>query len=233
MKKHMKRLAAPKTWPIERKKSKFVTRPSAARSKELAMPANMILRDIIKRASTAREANKIVKNNTILIDGKRVSEPRHPVGIMDTFTIGETGESYRMLLDKKGKLTLKPISGDDAKLKVCRINRKTTIKKGRLQLGLHDGRTIIAAEKGAEKSGGYRTGDSLLLKLPEQEIKSHIKLEKKTAVFLLGGKHTGSVGMVEDVKDNKITVKIGDQTVETLKKFALAIGKDKPLVGVQ
>lgn len=224
----MKRLAAPKAWPVERKKSKFITRPSAARGKELAMPANMILRDIIKQASTAREANKIVRNNTVMVDGKRISETRRPVGLMDTFAIGETGESYRMLLDKKGKLALKPISGDEAKLKVCRINRKTTLKKGRIQLGLHDGRTLIAAG-----NGNYRTGDSLLLKLPEQEIKSHIKLEKKATVYLLGGKHTGFVGMVEDIKDNKLTVKIGGQTVETMKKFAIAIGKDKPLIGVQ
>ncbi len=233
MKKHMKRLAAPKSWPVARKTSKFIIRPLPARSKEMAMPANLIIRDILKHASTAQESNRIIRNNTVLIDGKKISEPRHPVGIMDTFTISEIGENYRMLLNKKGKLTLKPVSNDEAKLKVCRINRKTTLKKGRLQLGLHDGRTIIAADKGADKSGGYRTGDSLLLKLPEQEIKSHIKLEKKATVYLLGGKHTGSLGTVEDIKDNKLTIKIGGHTVETLKKFAIAIGKEKPLIGVE
>ncbi|MBI2574646.1 30S ribosomal protein S4e [Candidatus Woesearchaeota archaeon] len=233
MKKHMKRLAAPKSWPVERKTSKFITRPLPAKSKELAMPANLIIRDMLRHASTAREVSKIVRNNNIIVDGKKISEPRHPVGIMDTFTISETGENYRMLLDKKGKLTLKPISHDEAKLKVCRINSKATLKKGRLQLGLHDGRTIIAAEKaGTEKQETYRTGDSLLLKLPEQKIESHIKLEKKATVYLLGGKHTGSLGTVEDIKGSKLTVKINGNGVETLKRFALAVGKDKPLISL-
>lgn len=221
MKKHMKRLAAPKTWVIARKTSKFIARPLPGGHKtELSMPLNIIIRDVLHHGETAREAKSIIKNKTILVDGKRVNEERFSVGIMDTLKIQETGEIYRMLINTKGKLALKSISDEDGSQKVCRINRKSTIKGGKTSLGLHDGRTIIADSKEA-----YAPGDSILLKVPEQKMLAHFKLEKKSIVYLIGGRHKGLSGTVEDISGQKLAVKIGEDVLETLKKFAFVIGK--------
>ncbi|MBI2133263.1 30S ribosomal protein S4e [Candidatus Woesearchaeota archaeon] len=226
MKKHLKRLAAPKSWAIARKGLKFLTRPApGGHSMEASMPLSVIFRDLLKHAVTARESMTIIKNKTILIDGKQTKEPRRQVGLMDVLKIPETNETYRMIINRKGKLELKTIPAEEENLKVCRINSKSTISKGKIQLGLHDGRTIISDAK-------YNTGDSLLLKLPGQEIAGSFPLEKNTIVFLSGGKHKGSTGTIEEIRKQLLVVRIGDETVETLKKFAFAIGKEKPAITV-
>ncbi len=225
MKKHLKRLAAAKTWPIMRKTSKFITRPRpGGHSHEMSMPLNIVIRDMLKYCETAKEAKSIVKNKTLLIDGKRTTDERRPLGVMDTLSIPETKEAYRMLVNTKGKLYLKAIAQEKSFSKVCRINQKSIISKGMTQLGMHDGRTIRV------KDGNYKTGDSLLLNLPDQKVQEHLSLDKKSTVYLTGGKHTGSIGTVEDVKKNSLALKIGEDVVETLKKFAVVVGKDKPLV---
>ncbi len=227
MKKHLKRLAAPKTWAIPRKESKFIKRPLPGGHKmELSMPLAIIFRDVLKHAGTAREARSIIKNKIVLVDGKQVKEEKRQVGIMDVLKIPETNETYRMLINTKGKLVLKSIDSSEENVKICRINRKKTIKGGKTQLGLHDGRTIIS-------EGTFNTGDSLLIKLPGQEIASHFSMEKKSQAYLIGGKHRGALGTIEDVGTQRLAVKIGDEVVETLKKFAFIIGKEKPAVKVE
>ncbi len=227
MKKHLKRIAAPKTWAIPRKQSKFIARPlPGGHRMELAMPLGTIIRDILKHAETAREARSIIKNKTVLVDGKQVKEEKRQVGVMDVLKIPETNETYRMLINTKGKLALMSIDSSEENVKVCRINQKKTIKGGKTQLCLHDGRTIIS-------DGTFKTGDSLLIKLPGQEIASHFGMEKKAYAYLIGGKHKGSLGTIEDVGEQRLAVKIGDEVVETLKKFAFVIGKEKPSIKVQ
>ncbi|MBI3034523.1 30S ribosomal protein S4e [Candidatus Woesearchaeota archaeon] len=229
MKKHMKRLAAPKSWRVARKTAKFVTRPlPGSHKKERGMPLNIIIRDILKMAGTAKEAKAIIKGREMFVDGKRVKEEKYLVGLMDTLSIPETGDSYRMVIDARGKLSLIRIPAAESGLKICRIDRKTTIKNGVIQVGLHDGRVMLA-----EKKDAYRTGDSILMKLPGQEMVESIPLEKKSLVYLVGGKHTGSVGMVEDIRGKTLAIKIGGEVVETMRKFAFAIGKEKPEVSIK
>ena len=57
------------------------------------------------------------------------------------------------------------LSAEEAAWKICRIEGKTTIKGGKTQLNLHDGRNIIV-----EDAQAYSTGDSLKLGLPEQNV---------------------------------------------------------------
>ena len=76
--------------------------------------------------------------------------------------------------------------------KLCRIEDKTTIKGGKTQLNLHDGRNFIT-------DGEYKTGDVLVLNVPEQEIKDHIKFESGTIGLITGGKHIGEKGTVKEI----------------------------------
>ncbi|MBI4439104.1 30S ribosomal protein S4e [Candidatus Woesearchaeota archaeon] len=227
MKKHMKRLAAPKTWHIARKGAKFVTRPlPGGAGKELSMPLQTIFTEVLGYGETSRESRSIIKKQLVLVDGKRVQEERRPVGIMDTVSLPGTGEAFRMLVDRRGRLCLSRISSSDSEMKVSRINTKRAFGKGRFQLGLHDGRAVLS------DNPGFVRGDSLLLKLPEQEVRDHFRLVKGAVIYLIGGKHIGSLGVVEDIRGNDLKVMIGDEVVETLKKFAFVVGRDKPAVEI-
>ena len=112
---HMKRLAAPRTWPLKRKVSVWVTKQSAgAHSIEDSMSAVTVLRDMVGACDTAREAKRIIGNREMFVDGKAVKNPKAPVGFMDVISIPKMNLNYRMLITDKGKLALVPIDADEA-----------------------------------------------------------------------------------------------------------------------
>ena len=150
---HLKRLAMPRSWPLPRKTTIWVTRPTpGAHTLELCMPVTLVIRDVLRLAKTAREVRFILHNELAKIDGRIVKDTRRGVGLMDVLTLGE--ENYRCVLDHNGRLQYRSISADEASWKVCRIEGKTTIKGGRTQLNLQDGRNIIV-----DDPAEYNTGD--------------------------------------------------------------------------
>jgi len=226
-KKHLKRLVAPRTWKIERKTTKFITRSNpGAHSFELGMPLNLIFKDLLNYCKTSKEVRSILQDKEILVDGRRRKEPKFVIGFMDVLSIPVTKEDFRVMFDKKGKLTLIKIKKNEADLKISKIIGKKTLGENKTQLNLSDGRNILVKE---DKS---RVSDSLLIKIPEQEIKDTIKLEKGAIVVLVGGKHIGLNGEVEEIKDNVITVKIGDERIRTKKDYAFAVGNKEPLISL-
>ena len=96
---HMKRLAAPRKWPIQRKVSVWITKQSAgAHSVETSMSAVTVLRDLVGACDTAREAKKIIGNREMFVNGKAVKNPKAPVGFMDVITVPKMNLAFRMLL---------------------------------------------------------------------------------------------------------------------------------------
>lgn len=224
MKKHLKRLAAPKSWPLERKTARFVARPRSSHRTSLCLTLGMILKDILGYAKTAKDAKKILNNEQILVDGVQKKDPRLGVGLMDVLTIPKTKQAYRMILNKKGKLTL--VNAKNQKAKPCKIVGKTVLKKGKTQVNLHDGKNIFTDKK-------VKVGDTLVLELPEQKITEHFSLEKGGVVYLTGGRHIGETAHVEEIKSKIIKVKIGKEVFETAKKLAFVIGKQKPIINLE
>ena len=77
-------------------------------------------------------------------------------------------------------------------MKVCRIEGKSTIKGGKTQVHLHDGRNIIV-----DDASEHKTGDSLKISLPEQEVLEHMEsLGEGTRCMLIGGVHVGKLADV-------------------------------------
>ena len=225
---HIKRLAAPKSWPIARKTSKYVTKPNpGTHPLEECIPLNILLRDILGLAKTTREVKKILKLNNVLVDGVRRTDVKFPVGIMDTVSIKEIQKYYRVIVKKKGKIAVIEISNAESELKPCKIVNKSLVK-GKVQINLFDGRNILVDKD------GYKTGDSVVLKLPKQEIKEHIKLGKDSVVLLTAGKHIGDVGVVIDISGKKTKYRLSDgEIVETSTDYVFVIGKEKASVKVE
>jgi len=68
---HLKRFFAPKTWKIKRKGIKFVSKPSAGpHRREMSMPINVILRDLMGYAKTTREVKYLLNNKDVLVDAE-------------------------------------------------------------------------------------------------------------------------------------------------------------------
>ena len=109
--KHMKRLAAPKSWMLDKLGGVYSCRPSSGphRLRE-CMPISIFLRNRLKYALTAKEVSTIMKQRLIKIDGKTRTDPRFPSGFMDVVQIDKTGENFRLIYDVKGRFTIHRIT---------------------------------------------------------------------------------------------------------------------------
>jgi len=226
---HLKRLAMPRSWPLPRKTSVWVSKPKpGAHSLERGMPLNMIMRDVLGVATSNREVRHILNQGLVSIDGRVCKETRRSVGLMDVLTLGE--DNYRCVLDHKGRLRYRPIPASDASWKVCRIEGKTTIKGGKTQLNLHDGRNVIVDDASA-----YSTNDALKLALPSQDILEHIAFAEGTRCFLIGGVHVGTFADVREyiVKRSSMANEVQFDEFGTTVDNVFAVGKaDLPVTEV-
>ena len=211
---HMKRLAAPRSWPLKRKVNIWVTKQSAgAHSIEDSMPAVTVLRDMVGACDTAREAKRIIGNREMFVDGKAVKNPKAPVGFMDVITIPKMNLAYRMLLTDKGKLTLVPIDEAEAAWELCKIENKTVVKGGKIQLNLSGGRNIVLDKN------DYKCGDSLKVAFDGQKVLEHYPLQDGSVVFIKEGSQAGAVRTVKSLETvrgsaaNLVLFTDGTQTV--------------------
>ncbi|MGY8670132.1 MAG: 30S ribosomal protein S4e [Candidatus Poseidoniales archaeon] len=226
---HLKRLAMPRSWALPRKTTVWVTRPKAgAHSLEYCMPLNVVIRDILGLARSTREVRRILHMGLVKVDGRIVKDVRRGVGLMDVLTIGDD-DYRRCILDANGRLRYKPISADEAGFKVCRIENKNTIKGGKTQLNLHDGRNIIV-----DDASEYKTGDSLKLSLPSQQIEEHIVFGEGTRCYLIGGAHVGSLADMTSysVKRSSMPNEVEFDGFGTVVSNVFAVGSN-PLPGVE
>ena len=88
MKNHLKSIAAPRTWKLDRKKRTFIMRPNPGAHKfEFGMPLGVILRDHLNLALTMSEVEKMLNNNEILVDGNHKTDRREVVGLFDIIAV--------------------------------------------------------------------------------------------------------------------------------------------------
>jgi len=189
----MKRLTAPRSWPIPRKTEHWIAAPSPGpHSVEMSMPVLVVMRDMLHLCDTAVEARRILSSGDIFVDGRIVKSRKFPVGLMDVLSIPKLNQHYRMLLDRRGKFELAKIPQGKEQWKLCRIESKTTVKDAKTQLGLHDGRSIIV------DSDTYKTGDVLKIEVPTQKILDTYKLTKGSIAMIISGAHAGQTAVIED-----------------------------------
>lgn len=138
---------------------------------------------------------------------------------MDVLSLGDA--HYRCVLDHNGRLRYRTISADEAAWKICRIEGKSTIKGGKTQLNLHDGRNILV-----DDAAEYSTGSSLKLSLPSQEVIEHIKFSEGVRCYLIGGAHVGGFANMTsyDVKRSSMANEVIFEEFSTVAGNVFAVG---------
>ena len=240
---HLKRKPAPVVWAVERKKYNWIGKPSPGPHQTAeCITLTLSLRNLLKVAKTAKEAKKIVAQDKVYVDGKIRRDEFYPAGLMDVITIPESNSSYRVLPSPKG-LTLHPIEKEEANFKLCRIEDKTTVKNGHVQLDLHDGTNILirAADPKKPVEDVYHTLDTLKIGLQERNITSTAKLAKGVPVLLIGGKNVGKYGKIVEIEESKgqkrraqlVTVedKNGNR-FQTTMNFVFVVGETEPYISL-
>ncbi|MBI4451733.1 30S ribosomal protein S4e [Candidatus Woesearchaeota archaeon] len=216
MSEHLKRYAAPKSWGLAPKGTRLVAKPNPGpHPLNRGVPLTLVLKRL-GMARTSRDVRMILQGNKVMIDGKRRQEPKLPIGLMDSVVVADS--AHRVVLDRKGRLTLVTITTEDAATKSCRITRKTPLRGGKVQVTLNDGRNIRLDKN------DYSIGDTLTLKVPGQEIQQHIPLAKGSAILLTAGKHLGKTGTVDSIHGQKVRfVDTEGALQETIKDNTFAI----------
>lgn len=220
MRRHLKRLVMPKSWPTKKKGIKFIARPRPGPHKLAeSITPNIILKDLLKLAKSTKEVKLILNSNTFLVDGKIKTDLRLPMGIMDTLAVDN--KFYRLVTNKKGKFVLLPITKEQSEEKIAKIIGKKVIKKKKTQINLYDGKNILVDKD------SYKVGDSVIVS--NNKVKKHLKFEKGAIIYITGGKHTGEIGKLEEVKQHKgitkdtIVISSGKDKIETSKNYAYVI----------
>lgn len=229
---HLKRLAAPVYWSTHKKGYTWTYSPSPGpHKKNECIPLAIIIRDILNLAESGKEAEKIVKNREIIVDGKVRKDPRYPVGMFDVISIPKLDKNFR-LIPYKGGLKLMEIPKEEANKKIVKIVNKTAVKGGKIQLNLNDGKNILLNEN------KYKTHDSLLIELPSLKILDHIEMKEGNLVMVFSGRRSGKIGKILKVYEGKFSTKprleceIENTKIEVLKEDAIVIGREEPLLKV-
>jgi small subunit ribosomal protein S4e len=230
MSKHLKRLAAPRSWVIPRKTNVYTTKPRpGAHALERALPLGTVVRDFLKLAATGREAARVIGAGDVTVDGRIVKDAKFAVGFMDVVAVPKTKQAWRVFIDDKARLRLMPIEASQAAWKLAQITGKTTVSGGRTQLNFHDGRNLLV------KKDDYSTGDVLRLELPTQKVLGHFPLKEGSSVLITDGRHAGEVAPVKAIevtrshKPNLIHLTVGEDSFTTIKPYAFPIGDQSNL----
>jgi small subunit ribosomal protein S4e len=238
--KHLKRMPAPGFWPIHRKEFQWVVKPKPGPHPiERCLPLLLVVRDMLSFAETRREARVILAEGQVRVDGVTRYEEKFPVGLMDVVEIQTTGKAYRIIPMPRKGLALHPIDGEEKNFKLCKIENKTTVRGGNIQLNLHDGRNILIQVKDPKRpeEDVYKTSDVLKVSIPNQQILGHLPFGEGVLALVTGGKNIGRLGKVMKIERQPgpyptvVTLqdKNGDQFQTTL-DFVFAVGDQQPWI---
>ena len=219
----IKRMAAPKWWPIKRKENKFVISSRGSHEKDFSLPLLVLIRDVLKIAETNREAKRIIKNGDVLVDKRKRKDPKFGLGLFDVIEIPAMKKAWRVV--PKNGLSFVEIPENEANLKICKIVDKKTLKGNKNQLNLNDGRNLLTDKK-------YSTYDSLLIELPEQKIVDHLKFEKGSTVLVIRGSNAGKLAKIKIIEKNRLWLDDG-KLFEIPKDLVVVIGREEPLIKIE
>jgi len=190
-KKHLKRLAAPKHWLLDKLSGIFAPKPSPGpHKKSECLPLIILLRNRLKYALTGREVTMILHQRHIKVDGKVRTDHTYPAGFQDVITIEKTNEHFRLLYDVKGKFILQRISPNEAKYKLCKVKRQQVGDRGVPFISTHDSRTFRYPDP------AIKVNDTVKLDLETGKIVDTVKFDVGNLVTIIGGRNLGRVGVI-------------------------------------
>eukprot|EP01055_Gregarina_sp_Pseudo9_P002080 Gregarina_sp_Pseudo_9__2079@NODE_2445_length_992_cov_519_565582_g2248_i0_p1_GENE_NODE_2445_length_992_cov_519_565582_g2248_i0NODE_2445_length_992_cov_519_565582_g2248_i0_p1_ORF_typecomplete_len260_score70_90Ribosomal_S4e/PF00900_20/2_1e03Ribosomal_S4e/PF00900_20/4_7e31Ribosomal_S4e/PF00900_20/1_3e0340S_S4_C/PF16121_5/9240S_S4_C/PF16121_5/2_5e16RS4NT/PF08071_12/3_9e16S4/PF01479_25/0_006_NODE_2445_length_992_cov_519_565582_g2248_i0104883 len=217
-KKHLKRIATPGHWCLDKLSGIYAPRPSSGPHKlRDCLPLALLIRNRLKYALTYDEVKLIVMQKLIKIDGKVRTDKTFPCGFMDVVSIEKTQKHFRMLYDVKGRFVPHKVKADEATYKLCRVRKVVIGKKGIPYAYLHDGRTVRYCHP------DVKVNDTLKVDLATGKPLEHLKFEVNALAMITAGrsigrvgkvvsheKHPGSVDMVQlkDARNETFTTKI-------------------------
>ena len=236
----LKRKPAPAFWPIHRKELPWVAKPaSGSHSLEKCLPLALVLRDILGVAQTRKEGKIIISQGKVIVNGKVYKKDDIPVGLMDVVALPDSDKYYRIMPSPKG-LYLAPISKEESKISLLRVENKATVHNG-VQIAVHDGSVMLVkvADPKNPIEVKYGTFDVLKVTYPEKQVIELLKTKEGNLAIITGGKNIGKQGKIVEIektvakKRRQALVLIEDSEgarYQTIMDFIFSIGETEPLI---
>jgi small subunit ribosomal protein S4e len=217
---HMKRIAAPRTWPIGRKLATFVRRPHpGAQRLEHGMSLQTWLIEVLGLASTAREARSAIRSGAVRVNGTVAKSQDLIVGLFDVISVEGAGD-YLITLTEQNRLVARPTAYTSENL--SRIEGKHLVRGGRIQYRLFNGRTELS-------DATYSVGQTVVVK--DGKIDRVLPLEIGARVYFTRGASVGQRGSVKQVTDAMIIVTVDGKDIESHRDVFVVITGFAPLEG--
>lgn len=214
-KKHLKRLAAPKHWMLDKLSGVWAPRPSTGPHKlRECLPLILILRNRLKYALTGEEVRMILCRKLVKVDGKARLDPKYPAGFMDVISINKIDSHFRLLYDVKGRLRLVNIESSEADHKLCRVMKVQLGRGGIAFIATHDGRTIRFPPP------DVKVGDSVKFNLKTGKVDGHYTCDVGATVMIIKGRNTGRVGVIRRIEKHPGAHNIAHIVDDSGNKFA-------------
>ncbi len=226
MTKHQKRLSAPDSWPVERKTETFTVKATGGPHGDDGVPLVIVLRDVLGVVDTTKEAKYALNHDGVQINGETPNDVRRPVGMFDILALPERGDYFRIFPDEGGRLGLTEIDEDDAASKLSKIEDKTVVGDGEVQLNLHDGSNVVVED------ADYDTNDSVVVANEDDEIVAHFEYGEGALVTAVDGAHAGEVGELSEIEvtpgsaRNNVHVETEDGDFETIEEYVVVIDEN-------
>ncbi|XP_068819156.1 small ribosomal subunit protein eS4, X isoform-like isoform X1 [Capricornis sumatraensis] len=191
-KKHLKHVAAPKHWMLDKLTGVFAPCPSTSPHKlRECLPLIILLRNRLKYALTGDEVKKICMQRFIKIDGKVRTDITYPAaGFMYVISTDKTAENFRLIYDTKDHFAVHCITPEEAKYKLCKVRKIFVGTKGIPHLVTHDAHTIRYPDP------LIKVNDTIQTDLETGKITDLIKFDAGNLCIVTGGAHLGRISVI-------------------------------------
>jgi len=190
-KKHLKRLAAPSSWMLDKLGGTYAPRPSPGphRLRE-SLPLTILLRNRLKYALTGREVLSIVAQRLVKVDGKVRTDTTYPTGFQDVVSLEKSDEHFRILYDVKGRFAIHRITHEEASYKLLKVRRVALGARGVPYVTTHDGRTIRYPDP------AIKVNDTVKFDIEQNKITDFVSFETGNVAMITGGRNMGRAGVI-------------------------------------
>ncbi len=196
--KHLKRITTERIVPIHNKKlyTWIIQSNPGPHTNKSSMPLRVLMREVLGVARTAKEVSSILNNRLVSIDGTIRTEGAFPVGLMDVIAFSKSNKQYQLVINPKGQLTPREIQKNSESKKFLKVIGKNTIKKGKINLTLHDGTNVVA-------DNNVLVGDTILFDTHKKKLEKVLKLEVGAMCLITEGKHAGVLAHIKELIERK------------------------------
>uniref|UniRef100_A0A8C7EIN6 40S ribosomal protein S4 n=1 Tax=Neovison vison TaxID=452646 RepID=A0A8C7EIN6_NEOVI len=186
-KKHLKCIAVPKLWMLDKLTGVFA---SSHKLKE-CLHLIIFLRKRLRYALTGDEIKKIYVLCFIRIDSKVQTDITYPVGFMDVISTDKTGENFCLICDTKGRFVVHRIMPEEAKYKLCERGSGINVGIKRIpRLVTHVSRAICCPD------ALIQVNDTIQIDLVTGKITDFIKVDTGNLCMISGHVNLGRIGVI-------------------------------------